>query len=276
MDATIFYSYENTKLSYMHAVYNDPIDKYFYSNNHKHNMPELIYFLKGSVTYLIDGQHYKVNPNDIFIVNPEIIHRIVIDKSADYRRQSILLSEDIIPSRVIKSLLENKKFVSQNASYTARNIFRRLDQYCATYDDEALWDIIPALMIELFYNIDAENKNNISATASNYSSFIESLVDYIDNHLSEINDIENICSHAHISKSYLHKLFMEELQVSPMAYVRNKRLELGRKLLRQGLSVLYVYDKCGFSSYAAFYRAYKSFYGYAPSDEIKISLPANK
>ncbi|MBE7034478.1 MAG: helix-turn-helix domain-containing protein, partial [Ruminococcaceae bacterium] len=62
-------------------------------------------------------------------------------------------------------------------------------------------------------------------------------------------------------------LFSEHLEITPKKYINTKRLILAQKKIRQGEKPTQIYPKCGFSEYSTFWREYKNYFGYSPSEE---------
>ena len=46
---------------------------------------------------------------------------------------------------------------------------------------------------------------------------------------------------------------------------------MARRLIRRGRRPTDVFTECGFNDYATFFRNYKSYFGYAPSEECEKS-----
>jgi AraC-like DNA-binding protein len=145
-----------------------------------------------------------------------------------------------------------------------------MDYYCKHFEGDELKKILADLVEEIFYNIIIvtekypQNKLNGNYTAN---PIIASVIEYIDNNISRHFTIEDLCNELFVSKSYLHQLFLRHMQMSPQKYVNSKRLLMAQKEIRAFAKPTEVFAKCGFSDYSSFYRAYKKFFGYPPSEE---------
>ena len=98
------------------------------------------------------------------------------------------------------------------------------------------------------------------------SEMMQKVQNYIHAHLLSITDIDEICNALGISKSYLHRIFVQELGTTPKRYISQHRLNLAQWEISTGIKATSIYDKYGFSDYSAFYRAFSKQFGYAPSD----------
>lgn len=77
--------------------------------------------------------------------------------------------------------------------------------------------------------------------------------------------LESLASLAGQSRSVFASRFRESLGTTPMQYVAESRIELGRQLLLQGtLSVAQVAERTGYADEAAFSKAFKRLVGVGP------------
>ena len=89
---------------------------------------------------------------------------------------------------------------------------------------------------------------------------------YIYENLSEKFTISDICKSLNCSKSTLLSSFRKKYGTTVNAYVTDARLELSKKLLREGKSVGEVALECGFNDQSYFSKVFSSKYGTSPSD----------
>ena len=82
-----------------------------------------------------------------------------------------------------------------------------------------------------------------------------------------------------LSKEYVRKLFIKEHGISPLQYLKQKRIELAKSLLakKEGtIRINEIAETCGFSDSAYFSRLFKKETGFAPNDfQLKL-LKDNK
>ena len=84
------YSYEGENLYYKHEIsHNLPRDAF---SMHSHNMYELLYFVSGDATHVIEDRQYKLKRGDLVLIRPSKYHFIRIDSACDYERYDILFS----------------------------------------------------------------------------------------------------------------------------------------------------------------------------------------
>lgn len=104
------------------------------------------------------------------------------------------------------------------------------------------------------------------ANAALYLHHIENKI-FEGAHLFTIRSISEISDSLFITESYLYEIFKSPLHISPKKYITAKRLLTAKREPDLGAAPTRIYQKTGFSSYAAFYRSYTAFFGHAPSKE---------
>ena len=89
---------------------------------------------------------------------------------------------------------------------------------------------------------------------------------YAQEHLDEKFTVEEVAAHCGVSWRSLEKAFTDFRGLTPVAHVRNLRLEHARKLLDEGaISIADVAARCGFKSSTTFALEYRKRFGTPPS-----------
>ena len=93
------------------------------------------------------------------------------------------------------------------------------------------------------------------------------VLSFARDHLAEPLSIGDLSRAAHLSRSRLHALFRQQLQMAPLAYVKALRIEQARhQLLLSDLPVKTVAEQTGFANPYHFSRAFKAATGFSPRD----------
>jgi AraC-like DNA-binding protein len=74
-----------------------------------------------------------------------------------------------------------------------------------------------------------------------------------------------LAERAHLCESYFIRLFTENVGLSPLGYIRARRVLHAKTLLARGLSVEAAAEACGYASPSALYKAVRAETGKAPS-----------
>lgn len=105
--------------------------------------------------------------------------------------------------------------------------------------------------------------------------YMQNIIDYIEEHIEENINIEDISKYIGYSRYYLHRLFTIYTGVSIMDYVRIRKMQYARAALKDGSNVIDVAFMYGYRSERSFRRAFKMVYKDTPSKIRKddFSLP---
>lgn len=88
--------------------------------------------------------------------------------------------------------------------------------------------------------------------------------EFIRNNYARSLKLEQICSAANLSPSYLIRAFKDKYGLTPHAYLTNCRIEFSRSQLRRGRSIAEVALAAGFSDQAHLQRSFKRSVGATP------------
>lgn len=234
---------------------------------HSHDIVELILFQGGQAVYDVEGRSYPLHPNTLVITKPAAIHQIRLVGDDTYERYDLLFNfKKHMPEQY--SLLENLPDVMQlEEGHPIVQIFRKMDFYYQQLTPEEYNQVLEMMIREIFYNLVIAARTAKAAQPLPDNPLIRKVIAYIQEHITTIQDVEEICSALFVSKSHLHHLFVEEMKITPKKYILSKRMILAKSLIRSGEAPTDVYAKCGFQNYTTFFRCFKKFFGYCPSEE---------
>lgn len=246
---------------------------------HYHDFNKILIFLSGDVTYSIEGRSYALEPNDIVFVNAGEVHRPVIHSADAYERIIIYVSPSFLESYqedaydlglCFKQAHQKQSHVLRVNSFRGSslgNVTERLEQslHDSDYANELYHDLLfLEFMIQLNRAAIHHNIDYISNSSSNEK--ILSVLDYLNEHLTEELTIDGIAEKFFLSRYYLMHTFKEETGYTIGSYLSTKRLKLARELIRNGTPITEACYACGFKNYSTFSRAYKKSFGNAPRD----------
>jgi AraC family transcriptional regulator, ethanolamine operon transcriptional activator len=96
--------------------------------------------------------------------------------------------------------------------------------------------------------------------------------DYVDEHIGEPISLSEVCSAAGVSISTLLRVFREFYDMSPLEYIKVRRLQESRRLLQLADpnkdSVSSILEASGLGSHGRSSRIYRQFYGESPKQTL--------
>ncbi|WP_206484985.1 AraC family transcriptional regulator [Thalassotalea sp. G2M2-11] len=94
---------------------------------------------------------------------------------------------------------------------------------------------------------------------------LNSALFYINNHLNEALDIEQLCKLSCMSRTKFFHQFKNHLGCTPMVYQQQARLKKAAQLIKQGQQITQVCFSLGYSNSSHFSRIFKQYFGVCPS-----------
>ena len=246
---------------------------------HYHDFNKILIFIRGDVSYCIEGHSYELQPYDVVFVKAGEIHRPVIHSDAVYERIIIYVSPDFISSYQNENYDLNycfKKAQEEKSNVLRMDSFHRSKLYEVTceleksfsdadYAGELYQNI---LFLEFMIQLNRATIHNhidyVNTSASNPK--ILALLDFLNTHLTEDISIDRLSEQFYISKYYLMHSFKEETGYTIGNYLTTRRLLRARDLIRDGSPITEACFASGFKNYSSFSRAYKKYFKKAPRD----------
>lgn len=240
---------------------------------HDHDCFEISLFLSGNAYCSIENQNHPISPGDILLISPFELHQPQISPGVPYDRIVLWI---------------NKTFLEQSSSpqtdltacfATGSSHHNNLPQLGPTQREE-----IQRLMMRLCHEAGNQKYGgdifsncllkgllveiNRAAQPIKHETagpdIVSSVLNYINEHYNERLSLDLIASKFFISKYYLSHEFNRAVGTSVYRYIIQKRLQIAKEMLSNGVPPTAVCQHCGFTDYANFYRAFKSAYGITP------------
>ena len=141
--------------------------------------------------------------------------------------------------------------------------FRLSDFYIQKLDDIHTADEIKRLHDEMVMDY-AEKMRRYHHSNTN-SKHINACKEYIYAHIKERITIEDLADALGVSSSYLSRLFKKETGVSVSAYIRNRKIDMAKNLLRfSNDSMIDIANRLSFSSQSHFIQQFREVVGMTP------------
>lgn len=252
-------------LVYNHTKSDIPKEKEFTS--HTHNKYEILYFMSGEVDCVIGNMRRTLSPGEMVLIPSLYVHHIEITGNKPYERIVLNFDRSSANGELLKKVFSTPKIIDTKSFPYIAGVFDRFKNYSNIFADDERQILFYSILTELIYlTHNALNTESGAVTFDGYIPAARKAIKYINRNLFEITDIEAICKNLFISKAYLHKVFLNSLGMSPMKYIKSKRLIAAREMIRLGEKPISVAQKVCYNDYTTFFRAYKSYFGYSPTD----------
>ena len=141
--------------------------------------------------------------------------------------------------------------------------FRMSDFYIQKLDDIRTVDEIKHLHDEMVMDYTERMRKYRHSNAN--SKHINACREYIYSHIKERITIEDLADALGVSASYLSRLFKKETGVSVSAYIRDRKIDMAKNLLRfSDASMIDIANRLAFSSQSHFIQQFREVVGMTP------------
>ena len=266
---TVFSDYFEREIYYSHYYNENVCAEKFNDEPHVHDFCEILFVKNGNPMYFVEGRTYKLKKNTLVFSRAGDRHRIYFEKDGPYDRYNFLYNEKSLPFDLFSKIPPKLDIINFSGNPHVIELMKKADYYSEKFQGEKLGYLLKSLVEELFFHISVsvkeEGLDGVMVASTN--PLISKALSHIEDNLTSSITIDSLCEELYITKSHLHHLFINHLQISPKQYILSKRLNLAKRAIRSGLKPIEACMQCGFSDYSTFYRDYKKFYGHSPSEE---------
>ena len=273
------------KKGYLHSAFRlfhitDQTQKTF--SFHYHDFDKLLIFLRGDVSYIIEGKSYLLQPYDIVLVRHNEIHKPMIHSTSPYERIVVYISPHFIDSYRTEDYDLGYCFQKSAAEHSGvlrilspqsnplPHAITRLEQ--AFQEEDYATDLYrQVLFLEFMIHLNRavrHNSLNFLDTTEAHPK-IQHIVRYINEHLTNDLSIDEIAGQFYMSRYHMMRTFKEETGFTIGHYITQKRLAMAREQILHRFPITQVCYDCGFKDYSTFSRAYKKAFQESPRETQK-------
>ena len=220
------------------------------------------YVISGRGYLKYSGKQYEIGAGDLYFYHKK--SNVVYGTSTDDPYMKIWLNFN---GRLVDSLADTfglEGFVCVKCS--CREIFERIHGILETTDESGRPDALRStarLVYRLFDSISEPQRLYGSARSLDLP---ERIRDFIDNNLMRDIRLEDIAQSCFISPNHCIRVFRDRYLMTPMNYMRKKRLEEARELMLSGnMSISNLSDMFCFSDRQYFTRCFCEEFGLPPA-----------
>lgn len=254
---------------------------------HSHPAMEIGYFNDCHGTFTLKDKQYSIEPGDIFIFRSNEQHHVTeIQGEQDIISMGFHFfpdlfwshSNDAFDAKYTKIFsAKNKHFENRlergsEVTHQIRNLLDRIGEEFETQSEDyglMIKSYLIAILILVIRQYDLEGAEkveaNLNITNENIRR-IQTVMDFIDQHITNELTLRELSSVANMSTSYFSQLFKELNGFSAWDYIISRRIDLAQKMLISSSESIYsIALQSGFNNTTNFYKAFKKITGVSPS-----------
>jgi AraC-like DNA-binding protein/quercetin dioxygenase-like cupin family protein len=226
---------------------------------HKHDEFEIYVNLSGDVSFLVENDLYNLARGDVIIARPGEYHHCVYRSDATHKLFWILFDSQH-NSHIFDFLKDNfrENFISPRA-----DLREELLELCSAMhtgeltDEDKLYSFFRILAILKKSRSDYDGHSDASEE-------LATVIDYINAHIYEEITVADISRALFVSQKTLERKFKEMLNITPLEFIRRRKLMSAAEMLQNGESVLSAGINVGYNDTSYFIELFKKYYSMTP------------
>ena len=246
---------------------------------HRHDFYELYCLLSDGYTYHVEGSQYDLHPGNLILVPPGETHWPELQgPPRDIERIVLWLNPQFVSSLSIflpktlgtmgTNLQDQHLIVPEEKTYhIILNLLYSLlyEKNRADADSQYLCHLILSQLLIHISRVLNQRTKPQEDPGTRYGDIMK-VHEYINAHYREPMSVSSLAQRFFLDKNTMTRQFKRIIGMTPGDYIRRKRLENARELIRQGYSVQQAGYSSGFTDYSAFFRAFRQYYEMSPSE----------
>jgi len=246
---------------------------------HYHEFCKLLLLVSGRGSYVVEGQRYVLQPGDTVLIGSRCVHRPELDSDTAYERIIIYISPEFLQKastadcdlaeifsgaqgHVLRLKEPERKKVFSMAAALEKEMGGE------EYGREILSNLaLLRLLVQLGRDLRQKDLQKPQQVAPQNARVVE-MMRYIDRHLSEDLNIDELAEAFYISKYHMMRLFQRDTGFTIHNYLTQRRLLHARELIEKGMRATEACYRSGFRSYSSFTRAYGKHFGTTPTGRM--------
>lgn len=248
---------------------------------HVHRFYEILFVTQGKqIEYILDSKRYQLEQGSILFIPAGSVHHPLLGQSnkSAYKRYTLWFEAEFFDSicskfpsvgYVFEQCVQKDDYLLQCTDSELPELLEILNGLRREMKNQQFgWEAQVAIgAVSVMNHLSrAYHSHDLTSVRPVRNTKLDDALDYINRHFHEQLTAEGLAQKIFVSKSTLNQLFQKNLGTSIYQYILRRKLLQAKILILQGESMGTICEKCGFSDYATFYRAFKKMFGMTPNE----------
>jgi AraC-like DNA-binding protein len=242
---------------------------------HWHPELEIVFVFAGHSVHYIDGHAYVASPGQIFIVNPNSIHKIISDKESFVDDAPVAVSlnikedfvRNLIPEFDAYHFLPTVEECDPEIAKIMREFYDSEERETEwnRYEGLRLTELLCRLLGMLWKRALVSNESVLRKKGLKNQEKLNDILQYIGTHYTESLSQQQLASEFYFTKEYFCRFFKANTGMTFKEYLSDYRVNAARyDLVYTEKSILEIAIKHGFSDARGYIKAFKKMYNITP------------
>lgn len=219
--------------------------------------------LTGKGFYTVNNTKYTLQGGDAFFIRPMESHFYQADSKNPWEYAWVGFG-----GYEAETVLEETVF-SKSSVYYGKNenedMIHKIKDLVAVYEKkESNWLILSGKLMELLGEMRAGKEEKYEG------EYLKKALQYVEDHYSYDIKVQDIADWIGIDRTYLYRIFVREIGMSPKVYLTQQRLEHAMRMLcSSNYSISEIAYSCGFCDMVSFHNHFRKKTGMTPGNYRK-------
>lgn len=261
----------SAKFVNMHFV-NEKYHKNHSQLIHRHDdVLELLYIMQGDGQYIVNGKAYLVQPGNLIICNAGVMHGEAPYLKHCAESYCLVLKDlylpELLPNTLSKPSDTPVYFFTEDRAEVEHILLALYAQHAHSTEAYTVCNLLANALLNIIYAKIVSRQKTGALAQKNDEEFIQSIIQFLDEHYQEPISLQELGKEFHISPSYLSHIFKTEIGLPPIKYLMNRKIgESQNLLMNTSLPISDISDSLGFNDSGHFSRTFKKYIGITPSE----------
>lgn len=228
--------------------------------------------IEGTGWYRCRDRHYDLGAGDSFVILPEEMHSYQASADNPWRYRWVAIRGSEAERWLAAAGIDADNPILRGGSDTALKAMHEIERTFRKKEWTADWEAEAHLKLAFSAWAKANRPSGPPVTASKKSiaaAEADRAARWLQAEAASPVSIARMAQELGYHRTYLTKLFHQEIGVSPVRYLQQLRMERAKLLLLEPLSVEEVARSVGYADPLYFSKAFKKWFGMTPSDYRK-------
>lgn len=243
---------------------------------------EISYVISGECDFYTGSQVFHAKKGDVHVIGPGVKHKIEAKTENDFRMAYMGFHfRDTESMKDAKSFFEKGAMVLKNDKMQLKGTFESILfelHLNRVYSDEILSAYATELLIQVYrlFHADARVESGLPANEFRRNYIMGQAafhaLRYIDNNVEDVESIQQVANQLRYNPTYLSRVFSSQTGVALSDYIKSKKVERAKELLKQDVSVDEVAQRLGYSTTQSFSKMFQRYEKCSPSVFKRVNM----
>ncbi|MFC6175901.1 AraC family transcriptional regulator [Companilactobacillus huachuanensis] len=226
----------------------------------------LHYISDGKGVFISNDVKYHLKKGDFIYIEPNKTVTMIADKNDPWSFYWIRFTGELLKQYMsqIDISYKNPVFSIKDTPVVPQKIVEIVNYSQEKNSSDFLYS---AKLLKILNSLCNAFPSDSNSHSSDPDKLYTQALYYIRNNYESAITINDVVEYLNVDRTYLFKLFKENMNIGPKEYLTKYRLKKATELLKvSSESITFIAQSCGFSTYQRFTRIFHKYIGCTPSE----------